>query len=67
MQWSVYLNNQNEEYKVIEVIILPFPLEFKNSNVMQRSQQLDVSFGNKIGNSPNLSDEVHNLIHVCVT
>lgn len=47
MQWSVYLNNQNEEYKVIEVIILPFPLEFKNSNVMQRSQQLDVSFGNK--------------------
>lgn len=48
MQWSVYLNNQNEEYKVIEVIILPFPLEFKNSNVMQQSQQLDVSFGNKI-------------------
>lgn len=66
MQWSVHLNNQNEEYKVIEVIILPFPLEFKNSNVMQRSQQLDVSFGNK-KNSPNLSDEVHNLIHVCVT
>lgn len=66
MQWSVYLNNQNEEYKVIEVIILPFPLELKNSNVMQRSQQLDASFGNK-KKSPNLSYEVHNLIHVCVT
>lgn len=33
---------------------------------MQRSQQLDVSLGNE-KKSPNLSNEVYNLIHVCVT